>query len=102
MYDGQRQGFSFWCLFLVLTSVKSRLIYARTRHEEVTRTPKSDQGSVAGKVAEFYCRGYSPKKVPPLPSSPPDLNLHRPEPAPDTHPSRVASRGSPRPRPIFC
>jgi len=30
----------------------------------------TNQSTSAGKAVGFYCRGYSPKKVPPLPSSP--------------------------------
>src|SRR5205085_119407 len=89
-------------LLFHLTTVTDPLIFPQSRHDGVSRNSEADEGSVAGKVAEFFCRGYSPKKVPPLPSSPPDLNLHRPEPAPDNLTSREASCGSPHPQLFFC
>src|SRR3982751_693321 len=52
----------------------------------------------------FFCRGHSPKKVPPLLLQPPTLNLplNRPASPPDDPQVESLRPGSPRPGPFFC
>src|SRR3954453_15141876 len=52
----------------------------------------------------FFCRGHSPKKVPPLLLQPPTLNLplNRPASPPDDPQVESLRPGSPRPGPFFA